>query len=53
MWGAVILVIGMVLVLPIALFVVGALWSALVGWSLTADRPADRSTAETAETAGA
>jgi len=41
MWGAVILVIGMVVVLPIALFVVCALWSALVGWSLTADRPAD------------
>ena len=41
MWGAVILVIGMVLVLPIALFVVGALWSALVGWSLTAERPSD------------
>jgi hypothetical protein len=50
MLGAVILVIGMVLVLPIALFVVGALWSALVGWSLTADRPADRSTAEAADT---
>ncbi|HZQ79520.1 MAG TPA: hypothetical protein VFE55_19485 [Acidimicrobiia bacterium] len=48
MLGAVILVVGMVLVLPIALFVIGALWSALVGWSLTADRPADRSTAETA-----
>jgi hypothetical protein len=47
MWGAVILVIGMVFVLPIALFVAGALWSALVGWSLTADRPSDRSTAET------
>ena len=49
MWGAVILVIGMVLVLPVVLFVGGALWSALVGWSLTADRPSDRSTAETAE----
>jgi hypothetical protein len=29
----------MVLVLPVALFVGGALWSALIGQALAADRP--------------
>jgi hypothetical protein len=38
MWGAVIIVIAMVLVLPIGLFVAGALWSALVGRAFTAKR---------------
>ena len=38
MWGAVIVVIVMVLLGPIALFVGGALWSALVGQALEADR---------------
>ena len=37
--GAVIIVIAMVLVLPIALFVGGALWSALLGSALAAERP--------------
>src|SRR5436305_449295 len=41
MWGAVIVVIAMVLVLPIILFVAGALWSALVGRALTAERPSE------------
>jgi len=41
MLGAVILVIGMLLVLPIGLFVAGALWSALIGRALTAERPSD------------
>ena len=35
--GAVIIVIAMVLVLPIALFVGGALWSALLGSALAAE----------------
>jgi len=38
MWGAVIVVIVMLLLGPIALFVGGALWSAMVGGSLEADR---------------
>src|SRR5581483_3443307 len=33
--GAVIIVVAMVLVLPVALFVGGALWSALLGTALT------------------
>jgi hypothetical protein len=38
MWGAVITVIVMLLLGPIALFVGGALWSSLVGNALDADR---------------
>jgi hypothetical protein len=39
MWGAVIVVIAMLLVLPAVLFVAGALWSALIGWAFSAERP--------------
>jgi len=41
MWGAVIVVIAMLLVLPVGLFVAGALWSALIGGGFPADRPSD------------
>jgi hypothetical protein len=40
MWGAVIIVIVMLLLGPIALFVGGALWSSMVGRALEADRRA-------------
>jgi hypothetical protein len=38
MLGAVILVVAMVLVLPVALFAAGAIWSAVVGRALDLDR---------------
>jgi hypothetical protein len=38
MWGAVIIVIVMVLLGPVGLFMGGALWSALIGKALEADR---------------
>ena len=38
MWGAVIVVIAMLLVLPVGLFAGGALWSALIGNAFGADR---------------
>jgi hypothetical protein len=41
MWGAVLVVIVMLLLGPMGLFVGGALWSALIGNALSADRPAE------------
>jgi FlaG/FlaF family flagellin (archaellin) len=35
--GAVLIVIAMVLVVPVAVMLAGAIWSALVGWVLTGD----------------
>lgn len=40
MAGAVILVVAMLVVLPAALFAAGAVWSAILGQALTADRQA-------------
>lgn len=40
MAGAVVLVVAMLFVLPAALFAAGAVWSALLGASLAAHRPA-------------
>ncbi len=40
MVGAVILVVAMLIVAPVAIMVGGAIWSALMGWALTED--ADR-----------
>ncbi len=37
MIGAVLIVIAMVVALPVAFFLVGALWSALLGWLLADD----------------
>lgn len=37
MAGVVLIVIAMVLALPVGLFLVGALWSALLGWLLADD----------------
>ncbi|MBV8951091.1 MAG: hypothetical protein JOZ99_09470 [Actinobacteria bacterium] len=37
MVGVVLIVLGMVIVLPVALFLVGAVWSALLGWTLADD----------------
>jgi FlaG/FlaF family flagellin (archaellin) len=35
--GVVLIVIAMVLVVPVAVMLAGAVWSALVGWVLTDD----------------
>jgi hypothetical protein len=35
--GAVLIVIAMVLVLPVAIMLGGALWSAIIGWLATED----------------
>jgi hypothetical protein len=42
--GAVVFVLAMVLVVPVAVMLVGALWSALFGWrhSVEADAAAER-----------
>lgn len=37
MFGAVLIVIVMVIVVPVAVMLAGAVWSALVGWVLTDD----------------
>lgn len=37
MIGAVLIVVAMVVALPVALFVGGAVWSALLGWLLADD----------------
>ncbi|HEX2737642.1 MAG TPA: hypothetical protein VHP57_05845 [Acidimicrobiia bacterium] len=37
MAGAVIIVIAMVLVLPVAVMLAGAIWTAVIGWSLVDD----------------
>ncbi|MGH9012914.1 MAG: hypothetical protein ACRDZ1_03090 [Acidimicrobiia bacterium] len=37
MFGAVLIVIAMVIVVPVAVMLAGAVWSALVGWVLTDD----------------
>jgi hypothetical protein len=37
MWGAVIIVIAMLLVIPMGLFMGGALWSALIGAAFPAE----------------
>jgi hypothetical protein len=36
-FGAVLIVIVMVIVVPVAVMLAGAVWSALVGWVLTDD----------------
>jgi hypothetical protein len=36
-FGAVLIVIAMVIVVPVAVMLAGAVWSALVGWVLTDD----------------
>ena len=41
MWGAVIVVIAMLVVLPVGLFVAGGLWSALIGKAFSAERPSE------------
>lgn len=35
--GGILIVIGMVLVAPVAIFIGGAVWSALLGWFLMED----------------
>ncbi|MEZ5171651.1 MAG: hypothetical protein R3A49_13045 [Acidimicrobiia bacterium] len=35
--GGILIVIGMVIVAPIAIFIGGAIWSALLGWFLVED----------------
>jgi hypothetical protein len=35
--GAALIVVAMVIALPVALFVAGAMWSALLGWLLADD----------------
>jgi len=35
--GVVVIVVAMVIVMPVILFLVGALWSALIGWMLADD----------------
>ncbi len=37
MLGVVVIVVAMVIVMPVILFLVGALWSALIGWMLADD----------------
>jgi len=38
--GAVVIVIAMILVVPVAIMLGGAIWSALMGWLLTEDAEA-------------
>jgi len=35
--GVVVIVVAMVIVMPVILFLVGGLWSALIGWMLADD----------------
>ena len=49
MAGAVILVVAMLVVLPMALFAAGAVWSALLGGRLSALRPAGEPEAQPAD----
>ena len=44
MVGVVVIVVVMALAAPVAFFVVGALWSALLGWTLADDADARVST---------
>ncbi|HEX6311576.1 MAG TPA: hypothetical protein VF152_08100 [Acidimicrobiia bacterium] len=43
MVGVVLIIIAMVLALPVAVMVAGAVWSALVGWLFRGDTPAESS----------
>ena len=45
MWGAVIIVVVMLILGPVALFLGGALWSAFIGRALVEDRRAAGDTA--------
>ena len=47
MAGGILIVVAMLLVLPVAIMLGGAIWSALMGWLLTAD--AEAGSADTAE----
>jgi multidrug resistance efflux pump len=40
MAGAIVIVVAMLLVLPVAVMLGGAIWSALMGWLLTDDAQA-------------